>query len=60
MSQERKPGRLDPEPPLGPSFPAMNHPDLDAGQTGEVEEPPNKDDVKPDLADPGPDPGPPA
>lgn len=46
--------RRDPEPPLGPNFPKLTHPDLDTGQTEEVEEPPNKDDVKPNRPTPEP------
>lgn len=55
MSTEReRAGRRSPEPPLGPNFPNLSHPDLDTGQTEDVEEPPNKDDVKPDLPNPEP------
>lgn len=55
MSTEREQSdRRDPEPPLGSNFPKLTHPDLDTGQTEEVEEPPNKDDVKPDLPCPEP------
>lgn len=54
MTQEQKRSRLDPESPLGPSFPKLKHPDLDLMQTEDVEEPPNKDDVKPDVPNPEP------
>ncbi|HKS47894.1 MAG TPA: hypothetical protein VJT49_22835 [Amycolatopsis sp.] len=45
---------LDPEPPLGPNFPKLTHPDLGLAQTKEVEEPPNKDDVRPEIPSPEP------
>ncbi|GLY69434.1 hypothetical protein [Amycolatopsis taiwanensis] len=54
MTQEQKRPRLDPEPSLGPTFPKLTHPDLDLMQTEEVEEPPNKDDVKPEVPHPEP------
>ncbi|WP_169739698.1 hypothetical protein [Amycolatopsis taiwanensis] len=54
MTQEQKRPRLDPEPSLGPNFPKLTHPDLDLMQTEEVEEPPNKDDVKPEVPHPEP------
>lgn len=55
MTQEQKRSRLDPEPRLGPNFPKLKkHPDLDLMQTEDVEEPPNKDDVQPDVPNPEP------
>lgn len=54
MTQEQGWPRHNPEPPLGPNFPELEHPDLDLPSTGEVEEPPNKDDVRTDLPNPEP------
>lgn len=44
----------DPSPPLPPDFPDLDHPDLGLHGTEEVEEPPNRDDVEPDLPNPEP------
>jgi hypothetical protein len=53
MSQEKK-HRLNPDPPLTPEFPRLHHPDLDVDETTEVDEPANRDDIRPD--DPNPEP----
>ncbi|HVV10349.1 hypothetical protein [Amycolatopsis sp.] len=47
MSQDRKQQyRIDPEPPLTPDFPRLRHPDLDAGETKDVDEPANRDEIE--------------
>jgi hypothetical protein len=53
MSETQK-RRLDPEPPLPPEFPRLHHPDLDVDTTKDVDEPPNRDDVTPELPHPEP------
>ncbi|WP_200834778.1 hypothetical protein [Amycolatopsis alkalitolerans] len=42
--QDKKQKR-NPEPPLGPNFPRLHHPDLDPDKTDEVEGVPNRDEV---------------
>lgn len=55
MTQEQdKKRNLDPDPPLGPDFPRLKHPDLDLDKTEEVGEPPNGEDVQPDNPVPEP------
>ena len=44
----------NPEPPLTPEFPRLHHPDLDVDETKDVEEPPNGEDIRPDLPNPEP------
>ncbi|HET6504222.1 MAG TPA: hypothetical protein VFG87_26020 [Amycolatopsis sp.] len=48
MRQEHHRHEPDHEPPLGPAFPELTDPDLDT-RTEDVEEPANRDDVRPDL-----------
>lgn len=50
MTAEHEQPRHNPEPPQGPDFPKLDHPDLDTQQIGEVGTPPNTEDVRPDLA----------
>lgn len=54
MAQEEKRRRRNPEPPLGPNFPKLEHPDLEAQGVDEVGEPPDKDEVRPEEPIPEP------
>lgn len=53
MAQEQgKKRHIDPDPPLTPDFPRLKHPDLDPDKTKDVEELPNRDDIKLDEIKP--------
>jgi len=54
MSDTEDDKRVSPEPPLSPDFPDLRHPDLDKGSIGDVETPPNSEEIKPDDGVPEP------
>lgn len=55
MAQEQdKKRHINPDPPLTPGFPRLQHPDLEPDKTEDVEELPNRDDIKPDEQVPEP------
>ncbi|HJQ45458.1 MAG TPA: hypothetical protein VJ870_03900 [Amycolatopsis sp.] len=44
----------NPDPPLAPDYPRLHHPDLDVDETKDVDEPANRDDIRPEVPAPEP------